>query len=219
MIGIGGVGCALLSTLARFLNFSDKEVEITLIDGDDFEIKNQYRQSFNKLGNKAEITAERLEKEFTKIYFRSKARYVTEETVGSLIREGDIIFLCVDNHATRKVVSDYCGELSDMVLISGGNDWIDGNVQVYLRKNGEDVTLPLTNDYHPEIQNPRDKNPGEAGCGELAESKPQLLIMNNAIAAAMLNSFYVWFTGKLKYDEVYIDIMSGNARSVRRDRA
>lgn len=215
IIGVGGIGCALLPILARFLNFKEGGARITLIDGDSFEPKNQERQSFNKLGNKAEVTVERLEKEFERIRFRAEPYYISEETVSLFIQQGDIVFLCVDNHATRKIVSDYCERLSDVILISGGNEYTDGNIQILFRRNNRNITLPLANSFHPEIENPKDLTP-EDGCDELMESKPQLLITNNAIAAMMLNAFYAYLTEKLDYDEVYVDILTNNTRSVKR---
>ncbi len=216
VIGIGGIGCSLLPVLARFLNFSYSNIELTLIDGDDYEEKNRDRQPFSRLGNKAEVTVEKLGEEFSQIFFRTEPKYVTEDNVFLLISEGDIIFLCVDNHATRKIVSDRCEELSDVVLISGGNELTDGNIQVYIREGGEDITLPLANSFHPEIQFPEDENPEDLGCEQLRESEPQLLITNNAIAALMLNAFFSHLRGELKFDELYIDIITGRARPVCR---
>jgi len=74
----------------------------------------------------------------------------------------------------------------------------------------------LANDFHPEIQNPQDKNPDDMSCEELAVSEPQLLITNNAIATCMLNAFYAYLRGKVSYDEVYVDILTNNTRQVYR---
>ncbi len=114
------------------------------------------------------------------------------------------------------LVSRRCEELSDVVLISGGNDFTDGNVQVYVRQDGRDVTLPLTR-FHPEIAEPKDKSPAEMSCEELAAgAAPQLLFMNLTIASAMLNAFYAWRPARLRYGEVYLDIMEGKAQPVAR---
>jgi hypothetical protein len=126
------------------------------------------------------------------------------------------VFLSVDNHKTRRLVSDHCQELADVTLISGGNDFTDGNVQVYLRCGGRDVTVPLTR-FHPEIAEPQDRSPHEMSCDELlVEAAPQLLFMNLAVASAMLNGFYAWRMGKLQYGEVYLDILEGKASPVVR---
>ena len=122
----------------------------------------------------------------------------------------------VDNHATRKLVSDRCEDLENVVLISGGNDFTDGNVQVHIRRDGQNITLPIANDFHPEIMYPEDRNPADAGCEELAQSQPQLVIANNAIAATMLSVFYAYLQDKITYDEIYVDILRGNSRAVNR---
>lgn len=216
VIGIGGIGCTLLPVLTRYLNFAYPDSEVVLIDGDRYEEKNAQRQEFQDLGDKAEMAATRFKLQFGRLYFSFKNEYVTQSNVYELIREGDIVFMCVDNHATRNLVSERCEELSDTVLISGGNDYTDGNVQVYVRKDGEDITLPIANDFHPEIQYPEDENPAEASCDQLINSEPQLLITNNAIAATMISLFYSYLQGKLDCDEVYVDILTGNSRAVNR---
>ncbi len=217
MIGIGGIGTCLLPVLLRFLNFSTSDTTVTLVDGDRFEEKNEERQAFDQIGNKAEVTTTRLQEQFPRIYITARNQYVTEDNVAEMVRESDTVFLCVDNHATRKLVSDWCEELDAVCLISGGNNVTDGSVHVYIRKNGEDTTLPLANDFHPEIQYPQDSNPGESGdCEERAKSTPQLLFTNNLVAAMMLSCFYSVREDKLSYDELYLDLVSGNCRAVRR---
>ncbi len=217
IIGLGGIGCSLVNSLCRFLNFTDIEASLTLIDGDSFEPRNSERQPFADYGNgnKAEKVSQHLQQAFPRISQHSIASYITEGNVVQYIREYDIIFLGVDNHASRKLVSDRCGELDNVLLISGGNEFTDGNVQIYWRKDGKDMTLPLTNQYHPEIAEPKDKNPGEAGCDELVESSPQLLFVNEFIAGIMKNCFYGYIQGTLDYDEVYADIVTNNCRQVR----
>ena len=70
----------------------------------------------------------------------------------------------------------------------------DGNVLLHIRRDGKNITPPLASKYHPEIQNPTDKHPGEIeeakGCAAMVQSEPQLLITNNLIAANMLTAFY-----------------------------
>ena len=219
VIGIGGIGTCLLPVLIRFLNFNVSDAFVLLIDGDWFEDKNRERQMFDCLGNKAEVTAERLQGQNPRVDLEAWAEYVTDNNVVELIHEGDMVLLCVDNHATRKLVSDRCEELNDVTLISGGNELTDGSVHVYVRKGGKDVTLPLANDFHPEIQYPEDHNPAEAGCDEQTESEPQLLLTNNLVAAMMLSSFYTVLQDKLAYDMVYCDLLSGNCRTVCRTAA
>lgn len=219
VIGSGGIGGHLLEPLARYLSYVDDYCEITVIDGDDYEERNRERQRFSDFGNKAEETVGLLKDNFHKIHFRSKGEYVTDDNIITMIRENDIVFMCVDNHATRKLVSDRCGELDNVILISGGNNYTDGDVLIYLRKNGEDATPPLT--ALSEIANYKDKNPGEfseeerQGCQQEAQTNPQLLFMNLDIASSMLNCYYAYEQGCLDFNRVFSDIETQARRAVR----
>jgi len=216
VIGIGGIGCALLPYLARYLQAGREPARLTLVDGDAFEARNADRQAFPELGNKAKVKAMELARQFEDLSVRALPEFVTPENVGRIVRSGDVVFLGVDNHATRRVVSDQCQTLAEVTLISGGNDYTDGNVQVYIRRAGRDVSLPLTR-FHPEIASPRDRSPHEMSCDELSrDAAPQLLFANLAVASAMLNAFYAWRLGKLQYGEVYLDILEGKANPVAR---
>jgi molybdopterin/thiamine biosynthesis adenylyltransferase len=215
-IGIGGIGCALLPFLCRYLQYSGERARITLIDGDRFERGNAARQAFSGLGNKAEVKSRELAREYEGLAFRSQPEYVTEDNVARLIGEGEVVFLMVDNHASRHLVSRHVSSLADLSLISGGNDYEDGNVQVYIRQQGLDLTPSLAR-YHPEIATPQDRNPAALSCEELmAAGAPQLLFANLMVASLMLNAFYALRQGRLNYSEVYLDILQNASRAVSR---
>ncbi|MCK9375667.1 MAG: ThiF family adenylyltransferase [Syntrophobacterales bacterium] len=215
-IGIGGIGCALLPFLCRFLQYANEPARLTLIDGDRFERSNAARQAFSRLGNKAEVKALELAQEFEALAFRSAPEYVTEDNAARLILPGDLVFLMVDNHASRGLVSRHAANLADLTLISGGNDYEDGNVQIYVRKQGQDLTPALTR-YHPEIAAPQDQNPATMSCEELmAAGAPQLLFTNLMVASLMLNAFYALRQGQMNYSEVYLDILQNVSRAVAR---
>jgi molybdopterin/thiamine biosynthesis adenylyltransferase len=215
-VGIGGIGCALLPFLCRYLQYAGEKVRLTLIDGDRFERANASRQSFSRLGNKAEVKAQELAQEFENLSLRAAPEFVTTDNVSRLIREGDVILLMVDNHASRKLVSDHAATLQEITLISGGNDFVDGNVQVYARRQGQDLTPSLSR-YHPEIAQPQDRNPADLSCEELmAAGAPQLLFTNLMVAALMLNAFFAWSKDRLAYSEVYLDILENLTRPVTR---
>jgi len=230
LIGVGGIGCALLPHLCRYVCFGPSpaappadgdgaggpRARVTLVDGDAFEARNAARQAFPALGNKARVKAAELAREFEPLSLRAIPEFVHEGNAAGIIAEGDVVFLAVDNHRTRKLVSDHCRTLRDVTLFSGGNDLTDGNVQVYLRRGGREVTAPLTR-FHPEIANPRDRSPAEMSCDELQrEAAPQLLFTNLAVASAMLNAFYAWQQGALAYGEVYVDIVEARSNPVPR---
>ena len=217
-IGAGGIGGCLLRLLCQYLAFEKPGSAIVIIDGDKFEPKNAQRQQFTSLGNKAEVSATDLSRLYPQLRISARGEYGVGDNIYGLIEERDEVFSCVDNHATRKLISDRAEELEDILLISGGNTLTDGNAQIFLRRNGEDVTLPIVNKFHPELAHPTDKNPGDLSCGEQMESTPQILLTNNMVAAIMLNAYFAHLNGKLNYDEVYVDILTNNARQVRRGR-
>lgn len=216
LVGLGGIGSSLVDDLVRFLHYREDlcSSEVVLIDGDIYQPKNATRQRFTRLGNKALVTAERLAD--SEMHVTPVAEYLTPANMASHLHDGDVIFLGVDRHQVRREVSDFCEDLKNVLLISGGNELTDGNIQVYHRVDGEDRTLPLTNAFHPEIEEATDGNPGVEGCDLLAESQPQLLFMNRSIATTMLNAFLAFLDRRLDYDEVYDDILTNNRRQVVR---
>jgi len=214
VIGLGGIGSILCERLARYLAYSaESGVNLLLVDGDEYESKNFIRQDFTRMGNKAEVKAADLKMQFPQINVSSFPAYVNTTNLAEVIKEGSIVFLCVDNHKTRMIVSNYSNNLKDVTLISGGNDLIDGNVQIYIRKDSKDVTPDLCA-YHPEIANPDDKLPEEMSCEELSVSEPQLYFTNLGVATFMCWAFYnVVVKGEHEKSEVYFDItkMASNA--------
>lgn len=215
LIGVGGIGTNLLFFLCRHLNFrgSDTDIQgnskLVLIDGDEFEPKNAERQDFVITGNKAKVKAEELAIKFKNISFRAVAEFITKDNISDLIDDGDVVFMAVDNHATRKLVSDYCRTLTDVTLISGGNELTDGNVQAYQRENGKDILRPIT-DFHPEIQKPADRSPGEMSCEERARTTgaKQILVSNVAAAWLMYLAFWLLEQGKInQLGEFYFDLL------------
>jgi len=147
---------------------------------------------------------------------------VTEHNLTEIIQEQDCVLLCVDNHATRKLVSDYCLSLRTVALFSGGNDGVDethsgtfGNVQVMIRQDGRNLTNTLAT-YHPEIAQPTDHHPEELGCDDLQPTLPQLLFANLTVASWMLATLYGWLHHRVTYEELYVDIFTGTTVPVRR---
>lgn len=222
VIGLGGIGSNLMSPLCRYLDSLDNpEIRIVVIDGDAYEARNADRQEFLDVGSKAEVTAVRVGRDFPNLTVEAKSDYVTDENIFFMIESGDTVFLGVDNHATRKLVSDRCRELENVTLISGGNELVDGNVQIYLRQGGKELTPPITH-LHPEIAYPQDRNPAELSCEELAVSGvPQLIFTNLAAAVHMLSAF--WMVSavlagreKLIYSEQFFDVKTGNTQAFLR---
>lgn len=227
VIGLGGVGSIVARYVSLFLASLGGEVRVVLIDGDRFEPSNANRMFFGACGNKAVVIRDELASRFgeTSLSLIAVEEFLTAENAGRLIRDGDIVLLTVDNHATRKLVNDHCARLCNVCLLSAGNDGVGrdgdgvrrrgtyGNVQVYLRSGGRDGTPPLTH-HHPEIAKPTDHLPTEQSCTELVASVPQILFANLAVASALLNTLWLHLCGALHYRELAFDIADGLMRPV-----
>jgi hypothetical protein len=220
LVGLGGVGCILLEHLALFLANLGQSMRLVLIDGDDFEPRNAERMVFRALGNKAQVKAAEIAPvtERSDVMVVPVPEYINEENLSRLIEAGDHVFLCVDNHQTRRLVSEYCATLPDVVVFSGGNDGVAppeergtyGSVQIAIRQGGVDVTVPITR-YHPEIAGAEGDLPGGPDCAQLAESIPQIQFTNLTVAAWMLNAFFAYACGRLSYQELKFDILEGRS--------
>jgi hypothetical protein len=228
VIGLGGVGSIVARFGAMFLAplTADRSARLVLIDGDSFEPSNATRMFFPSFGNKATVVRDGLRDHFSESRLEITAieEYVTHQNVSRLLHGGDIVLACVDNHATRKLLSDFCAaSLADVVLISGGNDGIGadasgrvrhgtyGNCQVYIRSSGEDRSPSLTR-YHAEIQKPVDRLPTDQSCTEMLISTPQLLLANFMAGSAILNALWLHLCGALHYSELAFDIAEGLMR-------
>jgi molybdopterin/thiamine biosynthesis adenylyltransferase len=224
VIGLGGIGSVVAQAMAQFLASRRVKGHLYFIDGDRFEEANRSRVLFESYENKAVSKAAELSALLNgAMTIVPVPQYLTPRSARRLIQERDVVFLSVDNHATRKTVSNRCRKLRDVLLISGGNDGIEngrsgtfGNVMVYLRSRGRDRTNPLTR-FHPEIAHPKDKRPDQQGCAELAQTTaPQLLFTNLAVASLMLGAFHAWLTGKLDYEEVFLEVAAARTTPVNR---
>lgn len=221
IIGLGGIGSWIVQAICPFLNYLQEPWAILLVDGDEYEEKNRTRQAFDELGPKAEVQASWIARRFPRLKIQALAQYVSTDAVGDtlsisgVIQNGDTIFSCLDNHKSRKIIADHAATLRDVALISGGNDYQDGNVQFFIRRAGKDLTCRLEK-YHPEIATPADKAPFELSCDELAASSPQLIFTNLTAATHMLNAFYALELKKTDWQksEVYFDIVA-NATTPR----
>jgi molybdopterin/thiamine biosynthesis adenylyltransferase len=232
IIGLGGIGCELAEHLSRILAFGSpfrgiKIIKVILIDGDTYQFRNAERQDFDRLGNKAIVQAGLFSKKFPRILFGAIPCFVGEKNsereiaVDSVVKENRIIFLAPDNGKTRKLVNDQCTTLKNVVLISGGNEVVDGYAHLFVRRNGKDITPPLTY-MNPSVSEPKDKSPAEMGCAELMEAKPQLYLANLDVAQSMLILFYPLVNTPinkgLPFFRLFSDTLTGKRRAVVNDK-
>ena len=232
IIGLGGVGSIVsdygtLWLTAQAQQNPDTRMRIVLIDGDEFEDRNT-RMFFKDLGNKAEVKRkdliDRIGNRMTNMTISAVKEYVTDQNIGRLIHEGDVVMLCVDSHAARKLISEYFeNNIRDGVLISAGNDGAGedstgqilrgtyGNCQIFKRQAGVNVSPSLTR-FHPEIANPHpdDKVRDEQSCAELVASVPQLLFANLWAASTALSALYMTLCGQSDHlSEIVFDFAEG----------
>ena len=220
LVGCGGIGSQLLAPLVRYLRNSSREALLVLVDGDVFEPGNALRQEFpaSAVGsNKAEALAGWVRE--AGLACQAVPLYLDEGNVDEVIREGDMVVLAVDNHRTRAIVDRLICGLREATLISGGNDEIDGNVQLVRRRDGVSLDATLV-EIHPEIATALDGPASGEGCAARMAERPQLLVTNLMVASAMLNCLWsICEAGSAPYSEVFLDVVQNAARPRRWFRA
>ena len=229
LVGAGGIGTWLADGLARLLEYKYPGSALIIVDGDTYEERNKERQSFTQMGNKAIATAHRLTQQFDNTTFIPVPKWVVDDNfagvadeespkikASSLISENDVVFAVVDNFAARKILFDAASKIDNIDVFTGGNDdALFGSIYHYQRRDGVDVTEhPVV--YHPEYENPPDKNPGELSCQERAEidGGTQLLATNMAVASIILGRInHIIVEGKdPEITEIYFDLGLGMAQ-------
>lgn len=198
-IGLGGIAAGWLPAIMYYCDTGVLPFPVIwLIDGKRFRADNASRQHFLKEDNKAAELCRLWGRLYPKVTMRYRPEFVTRENVAELILDPAVVLLAPDNHATRRIVSDYVETLDDCLLISGGNDAIDektgkdgteGAVLVHFRVAGQNLTPPITR-HHPEIAQPADQLPNEVGCSELVHSQPQLAATNFLVGQNMAELLY-----------------------------
>ena len=204
IVGVGGIGSWLAEGIVKMLEFKDPGSMLILVDGDEFEPKNQERQSFSGLGNKADVKANELQPYYPRTFIAPKAQWIVEAfddpdlhetekavTAVSLLREGDVVFAVVDNFAARKILFDAGKEFDNIDIITGGNnDQLEATVYHYQRREGVDIT-DHPGEFYDDFVNPPDRNPATLSCQEMAqlEGGTQLIATNVAVASMLMGRF------------------------------
>ncbi|MBI3832190.1 MAG: ThiF family adenylyltransferase [Planctomycetes bacterium] len=217
LIGCGGIGSWLLGPLLRFLNAERFQGAIHLWDGDRYSAGNAARQEFDfeHLGaNKALGQAGIFTGRYPALRLRVHAEYVTSGNVHAAVCERALILVAVDNHPARALIARRAAELREVYVLSSGNETLDGNVHVTLRRGAKDLTVPLLA-RHPEVAHSLKGDRAEAGCEErVAQGETQLLVTNFLAAASLLAAFHALWTHGARHgrrkntvvpQEVYFD--------------
>lgn len=228
VVGVGGVGGWLVKGLAPMLEANDPGSMLVLVDGDTFEEKNLERQDFHEYGWKAVSRTNEIQPRFPQTIVVAAPFWVVAKSEGwpeeegdvigveHLLEEGDVVFATVDNHAARKLIFEAASRMDNVDVFTGGNDdAYFGSTYHYQRRDGQD-TIDSPFDYHPEMLDPPDRNPGEMSCEERAgmAGGTQLLATNMAVSAFLLGRFHKTVIAGEPDEaaEVFFDLSVGMAR-------
>jgi len=188
IIGAGGTASHLLHPLISYLGFDRTDWLIHLYDADIVEEKNLSRQLFFPYDVNMPKT-QALARRFGEQVIPHEA-YIGEDNVAKAIKSGDIVFICADNMAVRRVINTHCKTLDDVVLLNGGNELYSGSVQIYARLDGKAMT-PALDFWSPEFDPRNDGEDRSAmSCAEIAEMPggEQTVVANNSVAALLLQA-------------------------------
>jgi hypothetical protein len=196
VVGCGGIGDFLVEPMVRFLEYTpqleDVAIEVYLLDPDKAEERNLERQATVKsIGrNKALALAERVD-----LAIHPKRVHVTGlpiavspkqgmRTLKELFWDDGIIVMgCVDEHVSRVYIQELMANLRSGIFICGGNDFHDGQVQLWTKHRGKESAQ--IHKVHPEMTLTSGRFPDEPSCQVGAEKHPQLIWANMACALAM----------------------------------
>lgn len=192
LIGAGGTGSILLPLLRGYLSTYEKTSgeasQITVIDGKEVGAEKLDRQMFEGRyagSNKAEALVEQYKGSSTVMI--AVPYYLNDKNIEA-IENGDVIIIAADNFPVRARIEKYAQTLNDITVLNGGNEMSDGSLQIYVRRDGKDVTPPLSQG-HPEILTDDKRDPAALSCEQIAAlpSGEQTIIANMASAMAILN--------------------------------
>ena len=135
IIGMGGLGCPLLSYLA-----SSGVCNIGIVDFDKVELSNLNRQILFNTSDIGKFKVNQAKYKISKIYKKIKIKSfkikVSKKNIESIIKNFDIICDGTDNFNTRYLINDYCKK-NKKILISAAISKFDGHLFKYnFKKKG-----------------------------------------------------------------------------------
>ena len=146
IIGMGGLGCPLLTYLA-----SSGICNIGIVDDDKIELSNLNRQIlFNSsdLGKYKVIQAKsKIKKIYNKIKIKTYRTKIKPQNIKSIFKSYDIICDGTDNFETRYLVNDFC-KSSRKILISAAISKFDGHL---FKFNFKKKKVPCFRCFMPEL--------------------------------------------------------------------
>jgi hypothetical protein len=186
IVGAGGVASWLVPLLKHTL---PADIKITLVDGDQLEIRNLDRQFFGMeyIGwNKAEALAHMYGLDYDPAYLSRDSRLVlNQEEVWSTI------WCCADNHPARKLVLELVDEDKAPLAIIGGNEYTDSEAYAYTSERKGTASDPRI--FYPELSEDQTGDPlNPYACQGVAQIGHPQLALANYLAAGMMVHLW-WF--------------------------
>lgn len=217
MVGAGGTGSHLIHPLLQWLDAIDEHV-VHVWDADMVEQKNLTRQLFwsHEIGkNKAQCFEDRWPRQVV-----SHQQFISEENVEKAIQNEDVVLICADNMAVRRLINERAKKLESVIVINGGNELHTGSVQVFARHNNKNVT-PSLDFFSPEFKAVDDgADPATMSCAEIAQlpGGEQSIMANNTVAAFMLQALHRAYEADVysqdkQWTKLTFDIMAGTVQT------
>ena len=135
IIGMGGLGCPLLTYLA-----SSGVCNIGIVDHDKIELSNLNRQVLFNTSDVGKFKVNQAKSKISKIYKKIKIKNfkikISKKNIQSIIKNFDIICDGTDNFNSRYLINDYCKK-NKKILISAAISKFDGHLFKYnFKKKG-----------------------------------------------------------------------------------
>jgi adenylyltransferase/sulfurtransferase len=135
IIGMGGLGCPLLTYLA-----SSGVCNIGVVDYDKVELSNLNRQILFNTSDVGKFKVNQAKSKINKIYKKIKIKTfkikISKKNIDPIIKNFDIICDGTDNFNTRYLINDFCKK-NKKILISAAISKFDGHLFKYnFKKNG-----------------------------------------------------------------------------------
>lgn len=150
VIGVGGLGCAVLPYLA-----ASGIQRIGMIDFDRIEASNLARQTlfgYNDIGRwKVEVAKERLSNLYPEVSFHSEIGQISHQN-GDLFKDYDLILDGTDNLQARLAINDACYRLQKPWIYGSIHQW-EGQVSLFLPGNPDYRSLFPEGIFEPSLFN------------------------------------------------------------------
>lgn len=234
IVGCGGTGSLVSEGLCRLL-INMPDIKINLVDYDRVEPQNLIRQNFvaGDIGKfKSQALAERLSRTYGR-QVRYSIYPFEPDTLRSCRGDGvysyeihAVVIGCVDGPEARRQIAE-CMD-SPFWWIDSGNGKDSGQILIgnvtdptllkgsFDEENYSIKFLPAPTLQIPALLAPISKLAAkDRDCAEAVIDNEQNPIINQAMAVQILDMVYKLINGELSYMGAYIDLATGNLRTVR----